>query len=676
MILGAGLTRARPLAVSGGAVAERACIGVDVGGTFTDLARIGPDGLEVLKLPSSPADPSEAVVEGLRRLDPRGVVDVVHGTTVATNALLERRGARTAFVTTAGFGDLLALGRGERRDLYQLAPRPRPLLVPADLTFEVAERVAADGTILRTLRPAAAARVARRVAAAGAEAAAVCLLFSYLAPGHERRVGDALAGVAGGPGFVSLSVDVLPEFREYERASTVVVNAYVGPRVSAYLEHLAAATQPRRITVMGSHAGTLRLTEAARLPVATVLSGPAAGVLGAVAVAERCGCRRVLTLDMGGTSTDVALCDGRVPFTAAVRVDDLPIHRPAVDVHTVGAGGGSILRVDAGGALRVGPESAGAVPGPAAYRRGGRAATVTDAHVVLGRLPFGQPLAGDLRLDPTAARQAIAAVAADLGLSVEATALGALAVANATMERALRTVSIERGHDPRDFVLVAFGGAGPLHACELADLVRAEAVLVPGVPGALSALGLATASPLATTSRSVLRPPGAPPADVAAVFVDLEAEARRSLGAEEPEVERWVDVRYAGQSWELSLPWPGAEHVLAAFAAAHERRYGYARRGTPVEVVTLRVHARLPAPVVLPPPAPPRLERPTATRLVLADGRTVDAPVWSRQALRSGEHLVGPAVVAQLDATTYVAPGWCATVGRWGDLRLERRAAP
>jgi N-methylhydantoinase A len=649
------------------------CVGIDVGGTYTDFVLLDGAGWRVEKRLSTPDDPARAVLLGLADLDAPARAAVVHGTTVATNALLERRGARTAFVATAGFRDLLALGRGHRTDLYALEPRPRPSLVPDDLCFEVNERLNARGGVVRSPARADLARVAAEVAAAGAAAAAVCLLFSYLDDRHEQRVRDALRAVPGGPAHVSLSAEVLPEMREYERASTTVVNAYVAPRMAGYLSELGSAAAPRPVSIMASHGGLLPPATAAALPAATVLSGPAGGVLGALAVARRAGFTRVITCDIGGTSTDVALADGTVPFTGAALVGDLPVHLPAVDVRTVGAGGGSEVWLDEAGAVRVGPRSAGADPGPACYGRGGHRATVTDAHVVLGRVPVAHVRPAGLLLDEARARAAFAPVAAELGTDVESVALAALAVADAAVARALRGVSVEQGNDPAEFTLVAFGGAGPLHACALADAIGAARVLVPAAPGALSALGLATAAPVATASRSVLRRAQAGAADTAAVFDALETEARRRLGPSgTTRVERLADVRYAGQSWELTVPWPADGDVRAAFEAAHRRRYGYDRPGEPVDIVTLRVRQAGEAHAALPgaPPAAPRWS--DLVPVVTLDGRRVAVPVLPRQALVVGEAVAGPAVLVQPDTTTYVAPGWRARAGEWGDLVVER----
>ncbi len=651
-------------------------LGVDIGGTFTDFVLVGDGRIAVSKRLSTPDDPSSAVLAGLAEMDPESHADLAHGTTVATNALLERRGARTAFVTTRGFGDLLALGRGARRELYCLEPNGTPSIVPRELCFDVEERIASDGTVAVPLSPESAIDVARRLSELRVESIAVSLLFSFLEPRHERELGRLLAENLDYPLHISLSVDVLPEFREYERSSTVAVNAYVAPLLEAYIDRLSAACGRRKLTVMGSHGGTMPPRQAARLAAATVLSGPAAGVTGAVSVAKRLGYNRVITLDMGGTSTDVALCDGAVPFTGATRVAGLPVHLPAVDIQTVGAGGGSVVAADEGGGMHVGPESAGADPGPACYGRGGRLPTLTDAHVVLGRLPAHVPLAGGLQLDAEAAQRALARVADKLGIGVAEAASGAIGVANAVMERALRRVSVERGFSPGDFALVAFGGAGPLHACELADAVRVASVIVPAAPGALSALGLATSTPTATVSQSVLKPAGKPSSTHRDVFERLEERARDLLGAQGgTSIERFADVRYAGQSWELTIPWPKQSSLADAFAAAHRKRYGYDRPGEPVEVVTLRVRLTSADSFELPDTYAPGEAGAASSERAATDGAHKGVRVVARNSLSAGDRLVGPAIVTQGDATTYIAAAWRADVSRWGDMILTRSAA-
>jgi len=649
-------------------------IGVDVGGTFTDCVVLDGDRLELLKLPTTADDPAAAVLAAVRSLDPAGEAAVVHGSTVATNALLERRGARTVFLTTAGFGDLLTLGRGARTALYDLAPDPLPNLVADGDVVELPERVVADGSCLRPLTPRAAAVAAGKVRTRGAEAAAVCCLFSYLHPDHERAVGGALARRAP-TCFTSLSVDVLPEFREYERATATVVNAYVGPRTSRYLHRLHTGLDGRRLAVMGSHGGTLAPEVAARLPLTMILSGPAAGVTGALAVARRAGLGGILTFDMGGTSTDVSVAGERLPLTQDAVLDGLPIQRQIVDVHTVGAGGGSLLHVDAGGAVRVGPRSAGASPGPAAYGRGGTQATITDAHVVLGRLPGAVALGGRAMLDVAAAWRAIGRLADAAGLSAADAARTALDVADATMEHALRTVSVRRGVDPATLTLVAFGGAGGLHACRLAERLGIRRICIPAQAGALSALGLAVAVPAVSVSRSVVA--GGRPAEWRGVFATLAHEAGAALarlsGAATARVERSADVRYASQSWSLTVPWPADGRIERAFTAAHRARFGFVA-AEPVAVVTLRVRA-IGTEAQRPIPAPAcggGGPWPRTLDSVLDDGTDARVPVVERASLAIGADLVGPAILVQQDATTWVAAGWRGRVGPAFDMRLDR----
>lgn len=661
--------------------AARPVIGIDVGGTFTDFVVADGNVLSVVKHPSTPGDPARAVLAGLAELDPGAEARVVHATTVATNALLERRGARTAFVTTEGFEDLLALGRGARRQLYALRPQPLPNLVPPGLAFGAPERIGPDGEVLRPLSSDALAALAEAVVRSGAEAVAVCLLFGYLEPVHERQIGAAIRAADDpdrlSPLWVSLASDVLPEVREFERASTTVANAYLGPLTATYLRRLAERAAPRPLAVMGSHGGTMAPAEAARLPVATLLSGPAAGVTGALAVARSVGERAIVTLDIGGTSTDCAAVQGMLPMVTHAEVDGIPVHRAMVDVHTVGAGGGSLVALDEGGGLRVGPLSAGARPGPAAYGQGGTLPTVTDANAIVGRLPAAVPLAGGLRLDVAAARAAFAPLAAALRLTVEAAALAALAVADARIERAVRSVTVERGRDAATFALMAFGGAGPLHACAVADGLGMRRIVIPPFPGALSAIGLLVGAPVAELGRSVI---GRPSTDLAAVFADLEAEARTSLAAtgmavRRATITRRADVRYAGQSWELTVPWPRDGDLHAALGRAHRRHFGYDRPGAEVEVVTLRVRATGRAAAKLP-TAPEHAAGscPPEVALGALDGTVRAVPCRHRAQLEPGARLVGPAVIVQADATTFVAPGWTATARPGGCLFLDHDA--
>jgi len=576
-----------------------ASVGVDVGGTFTDLVAIVGGEVVTAKVPSVPGAQARGVAAALRAVE--GPIDVLaHGTTVATNALLERRGARTALVTTEGFRDVIEIGRQARASLYDLTAHGPAPLVPRELRFVVRERMGPEG-VLVPLDEGSLAAAVEAVARAGVEAVAVCLLFSYLHPEHERRVGEALRAAL--PGVrVSLSTELLPEFREYERSSTTAANAYLAPALSAYLAEL----EPQPL-VMQSSGGVVEAAVAAERPAACVLSGPAAGVAGAAFVAGLGGYGDVLTFDMGGTSTDVAaVLGGEAVVTAESVVGGVPIRFPMVDVHTIGAGGGSIAWLDDGGALRVGPRSAGASPGPACYGRGGEEPTVTDANLVLGRLRDGAVLGGEVTLDRALAERALERS----GIEAE----GVVDVVNANMARALRVVSVERGIDPRGLGLVAFGGAGPLHACALAEELGMERVLVPRASGVLSALGLAVA-------------------DLRRDYLGWETEVDLPGAA----VTRYVDARYPGQSHELTIE-EGSD-----FHAAHERRFGFRLDAEP-EIVTRRLVA-------------------TVAR--------------ARPDLRGrGDHVDGPAVVELPEATCLVPAGWAGDVDVHGTLVLERTWTP
>ena len=557
-------------------------IGIDSGGTFTDFVVLHDTGedsgkLDSFKLRSDPASPADVVLEGLRRIAAKRA-DVVHGSTVATNALLERKGARTAFITTRGFEDLIAIGRQNRPELYNLTPAlPQPL-VPRDLCFGIDERVLFDGSVERALQPGRYRRVTPESRSlCGAESVAICLLHSYQNDAHERMLLKSLNG------FVCASCDVSPEFREFERASTTVINAYVGPMMDRYLGELELRS-PYKVSIMQSNGGLLTAAEARQQAVRTILSGPAGGIVGAVEIAGLCGFRKALTFDMGGTSTDVALAaiGSRVSLPEA-RIDNFPVRVPMLDIHTVGAGGGSIARIDEGGSLRVGPESAGAVPGPACYGTGEQA-TVTDAHVVLGRISAEQLAGGAIRIDATAAERAVARLGIDLGLDTVNTAAAILRIANSNMERAIRAVSVERGEDPREFPLVAFGGCGGLHACDIAGELGITTVIVPRMAGALSALGML----LADRTRDYSQCGALGVSDYETRFRKLEKQARKDVpGAT---LKRFADVRYKGQSYELTIPW--STEKPADFHKAHQRIYGYSDpKRVMTQLVTLRVRA-------------------------------------------------------------------------------------
>ncbi len=662
---------------------SKAILGVDIGGTFTDFALIAGGRVRVFKTSSTPADPTDAVMQGLRDLQAPPDAEVSHGSTVATNALLERKGARTALLVTEGFEDMLEIGRQNRPALYDFGVERPSQLVPPELRIGVPERLGSRGEVVVPLSAGDAERIARLAREGGAEAVAVSLLFSFRNPAHERLLKEALDGL-GGDLFLSVSSNLLPEYREYERASTVTVNAYVGPPMARYLRRLGDALGPR-LRIMHSGGGSLSVERAAQEPVRTLLSGPAGGVVGAFHLASQAGFSQVITFDMGGTSTDVSLCPGRVQETTSAQVGGYPMRMPTIDIHTVGAGGGSIARVDPGGALLVGPQSAGADPGPACYGRGEQV-TVTDANLVLGRLDEGRFLDGRMSLDVERSRFYVNRLAAELGQNAAETAEGVLRVANAAMERALRAISLERGFDPRRFTLVAFGGAGPMHACALAEGLGMTRVLAPPHPGVLSALGAAMADVVKDYSHTLLLQESQVDADaLGKAFRPMEEQAREELGAEGfgramLRFQRFLDVRYVGQSYELTVPCPplGAGAARAAarrFHRAHRRRYGHSDPSQPTEVVTARLKAIGPVekPVVAPmeeggrdPSAALVDERP-----VVFNGKPLPARCYDRSRLLPGNAIAGPGLVFQMDATTVLPPGWTARVDGYGNLVLE-----
>lgn len=679
-------------------------VGVDVGGTFTDFVYFDGERLRIYKLLSTHSDPAVALRAGLEALEVAGRALISHGTTVATNAVLEHAGARVALITTRGFRDLLAIGRQTRPALYRLAFPPRWTPVPAELRFEVTERVAATGQVVIPLDEREVEDVLERAVAAGAEVLAVCLLFSFVNPSHEQTI-KRLAAARGLP--VSLSSEILPEFREFERASTTALNAYVSPLMARYLQRLTSLPAPplagegsdpspsllgkgageasRPLWIMQSSGGILDADAARREAVRTLLSGPAGGATGAFHVAALAGYTRIITFDMGGTSTDVSLADGQLRRTSEGSIEGWPVRVPMIDIHTVGAGGGSIAWADAAGALHVGPGSAGSEPGPACYGRGGREFTVTDANLLLGRLDPGHFLGGRMSLDVGAAEEAADRLAGRLGLARLALAEGVIRVANAAMEQAIRVISVERGHDPRDFTLVPFGGAGPMHALDLAEALHIGRVLIPRTPGVLSALGLVLADFTVDRSRTLMWPLAETTADaLARVAAPLLAEARAAVAAagfpnDAIRLETALDLRYRGQSFELTVPLESDDPAEAGrrFHAAHEQRYGYARPDAPVELVNVRVTAigGRPKPVFpQPPPAPSADPRPAQvgeTRLAVGGEWSV-APVYERSRLAPGHELVGPALVVQEDATTVIPPGWRARVDAWLNLVCER----
>jgi len=657
-------------------------IAIDTGGTFTDCVWLERGRLRMKKVFSTPADPSQAIVEAVTEIAGRDAVVLLHGTTVGTNTLLQRRGARVAFVTTAGFEDIIEIGRQNRPKLYDLTFERVPPLVERALRFGVPERVAPDGVVLETPSSEDLRLLARCVHASGAEAIAVCTLFSFANPQNEKAIGRVLDEL-GLP--LSLSHVILPEFREYERASTVVVNAYLQPILQNYFHRLEAAMGKKssgkarsRLFVMQSNGGITSLESASRQPVRTVLSGPAGGVMGAAAIVRSSGFERVITFDMGGTSTDVALLDGAPRPNNEAEVAGLPVRVPMLDIHTVGAGGGSLARFDAGGALRVGPESAGADPGPICYGRGLQP-TVTDANLLLGRLPPDKFLGGTFTLDRERTRAITAEWLKRQGsrLSLEQFAEGVIRVVNAGMERALRLVSVERGHDPREFTLVAFGGAGGLHACALARNLGIPRVVVPTRPGALSAYGILVSDVVKDYSRTVvLRAVPKPPlASIRKQFQVLEGCAQHDFGKEHWQgklhFERSADLRYRGQGHELNVPF-GAGFV-DEFHRQHKLHYGFNHPEWDVELVTLRLRARMKS------PRTPLLRLSRAAhnsakverRNVWFEARLLPTPIYEREHLPSAQVRRGPAVITEYSATTAVAPGMRFYVDEAGNLVIE-----
>ena len=681
-------------------------IAVDTGGTFTDCVWVERGTLKTLKVFSTPDDPSRAIAEALRKIGatgrPGAAVTLLHGTTVGTNALLQRKGARVGLITTSGFEDVIEIGRQARPRLYdfffdQVAP-----LVSREMRFGVKERTDAEGRILERPSEAELARLRETVRSADPDAIAISLLFAFANPENEVAVTNAVKNL-GKP--LSVSHRILPEFREYERTSTVVVNAYLQPLMQSYMERLAerACHQenerseelgsrcggPRkqaapRIFVMQSSGGITALESAAREPVRTVLSGPAGGLVGAAAMAVRSGLRKILSFDMGGTSTDVAAVQDEVRAGGQSEVAGLPVGVPMLEIHTVGAGGGSLARFDAGGSLRVGPESAGADPGPICYGRGNEP-TVTDANLLMGRLRPDRFLGGEFMLDVERARRITTDWLKKQGshLSLEQFSAGVVRVVNANMERALRVVSIERGYDPREFALVAFGGAGGLHACELAEAMAIPTVMIPARPGALSAFGILVSDVVKDYSRTLLwriagHPRQAlPRAKLEPEFRKLEATAQKEFRAERwrgaVEYERSLDLRYRGQGYELNVPVTNKDkdkdndkdNVTARFHREHQRRYGYHHAGREIELVTLRLRARLrtPQPQSLsktrqqPARKPPLPVAPVERAPVFFHDKALTTPVFERGDILPGRPMKGPAVITEYSATTVIPPG-------------------
>lgn len=649
-------------------------IAIDTGGTFTDCVYLQDGKLVVLKVFSTPHDPGEAVLNGLWQIAAGPEIVVRHGTTVGTNTMLERKGARVAFVTTKGFEDTISIGRQARPKLYDWFQPAPECLVPEELRFGIAERTSAECERIRAVNPDELKLLVDKIDEAGVDAVALSLLFSFANPHNESEVAEALEQL-GLP--LSVSHKILPEFREYERASTVVANAYLAPTVGTYLGRLATNIESRykdaRLEVMQSSGGIISARIAAAEPVRTVLSGPAGGVVGAFKLASMAGFDRIIGFDMGGTSTDVCLVDeaaGGLRISNESTVSGIPIGIPMLDIHTAGAGGGSIARFDAGGMLRVGPESAGSMPGPICFGRG-ELPTVTDANLVLGRLDTESFLGGAVKLDLPRTTEWMEKTKGAIA-NVEDFAAGILQVIETSMAKAIRVISIEKGFDPRDFTLVAFGGGGPVHACQLAHALQVPRVLVPALPGALSAVGILLADTMREYSRTVMVPLGTP---VEGAFEEMEAVGREDFKAEGLEgiPFRSADLRYRGQGYELNVPF-GAD-MAAQFHALHQRRYGFMNETRPLEVVNVRVRMVAPAE----PFEQVRTELRegdgsgalTGTRPAYFDGHFQTTRVYDRTRLLPGDTFAGPAIVSEYSSATILPPGDVLRVDGLGNLVIE-----
>lgn len=671
-----------------------AIIGVDIGGTFTDIVYFMPSPeaermegqVRVHKVPSTPENPADGLLAGIQALDSGTNHIVIHGSTVATNALLERKGARAVLITTEGFADVLEIGRQDRPALYDLMQTRPPVLIPHERRLELPERLDFSGTVLRSPRADEWETLIQRLVECDAESVAISLLYAFRNPVHEQELAQLL-GKRFPNLYLSLSSELLPQFREYERTSTVAVNAYVQPVMARYLDNLQERiVSPLRI--MQSSGGSISVKTAAQEPVRTVLSGPAGGVIGAYHVARQAGYTQLITLDMGGTSTDVALCPGVIPETSEAVVAGCPVSVPTVAIHTVGAGGGSIVHLDAGNALTVGPQSAGAVPGPACYGTGNEL-TVTDANLILGRIDPAYFLGGAFSLYPERSQTFMEELAQRMGVSVQKAALGIIRVVNASMERALRTVSLEQGYDPRLFTLLPFGGAGPLHACELAESLRIPTVFIPRYPGVLSALGMILAPIIKDYVQTVMLDASAmDDSSVTAAFSPLETRALSELQDEMHTMvtqtetgivlQRFCDLRYVGQAYEVTTPLAETlAETLARFHALHKQRFGHSHPEQAVQLVAVRVKG------IVQPTQPELLTMPFAgeaaehatigTRRMTFTGGEYTARVYDRARLQHGNRIVGPALLVQSDSTFLLPPRWEGMVDAWGNITARQQ---
>jgi N-methylhydantoinase A len=659
-------------------------IGIDIGGTFTDFVVWSSNDqiLQRFKILSTPSDPAEAVLQGLNQLPYQTRRHIVHGSTVATNAILERKGARMALITTKGFRDVLLIGRQDRPELYDLFPSIPPPLVSHEWCLEITERVDFEGNVVTPLQEKELETIIETLRCENIHSVAVSFLFSFVNPAHEQWVTEQLRAEGF---FVTASSEILPEFREYERTSTTVVNAYVSPVLDGYLASLEREITPKAFHLLQSNGGRLSVSQARGHGVRSILSGPAGGVVGARYLAGLAGFNRILTFDMGGTSTDVSLVHEDIHVTTEAEVGGCPIRVPVIDIHTVGSGGGSLATLDAGGNLRVGPQSAGANPGPVCYGRGGLIPTVTDAHVVLGRLPTDGFLGGQMVLDVEAAKNAFdklgqqVSLISQFGLDTRQTlALGMIQIANAHMERALRVISVERGEDPRETVLVSFGGAGGLHACDLARALGVHYVLVSPMAATLSALGMLVADVELDYVHTVMLPNEVPFAMLKQQTTDLARQGeedllREGVSPEQAVITRTVDVRYVGQSFDLNVPLN--PQFRQEFDRIHQERYGYCQQDAPIEIVNVRVRAigRVAPPSLTASPVGPAdassakgEERP----VVLSHGIQAVPHYWGNR-LCPGHEVSGPAILVLDDTTVYLGPDDHAKIDAYSNILID-----
>tara|TARA_B100001123_G_scaffold14307_1_gene16275 strand:+ start:13 stop:2022 length:2010 start_codon:yes stop_codon:yes gene_type:complete len=659
-------------------------LGIDVGGTFTDFVLVEDNQLSIHKIPSSPASPEKSIITGMKELNPSKMATIAHGSTVATNALLERKGAKTALVITKGFEDIIEIGRQARPDLFDLQQDKPDTLVNAENRFGIEERMDHEGNVVSELTDMAIQTLVKSVNNADIDAVSVSLLFSFLNPAHEQILKNALSKIEPKL-YISISSEVLPEFREFERTSTVTVNSYVGPAVARYMANLTKSLGGKGIRIMQSSGGSISAELASQQPVRTILSGPAGGVVGARYISSLAGFDHIITFDMGGTSTDVSLCPNRIQETTNYTIGGQPVSVPMIDIHTVGAGGGSIASMDSGGALNVGPESAGANPGPACYGSGTNT-TVTDANLLLGRMHPDHFLGGKMMLDIQNSEDSIKPLAQKMGVTQLQAAEGIIRVVNSNMERAIRSISLERGFDPRDFTLVPFGGAGPLHACDLAKELRIPRILVPAYPGVLSALGIAVADVVKDYSQTVMLRGVIQKSDLEEVFKSMQEQGRAEMldqGIVEGQLQprKMLDVRYVGQSFELTIECPTTsddftDRVSEAFNTEHERRFGYKDPQSAIEIV----NARLKMIAQGDPYQPEAVHLSSKTPLqeaildqdeVIFYGESHTTTMYDRSKLLPGNMIEGPAIVFQLDSTTVIPPDWHGTLDVYSNLILS-----